>query len=436
MKAVFKIIILTTLISLINGQAPINWPSNKPYWDMPADSTNSLDMQASRSLKKTLEYQLNPFHQPNEIYGKETCHGGGDHDGFGIGQSDVDAANAGTNHFALDVTGNITINNQDATEIQNYLNKTTPYLQFHWNFLSENEKESWFMKIADIYSLNDERTWTDGDVNTRYISGNYATEFCIRMQGYNQDKTDALGGTRKPIMDKYDKEFNGKGNIPTYFVVIYKYDDDGNIVASHGMNSALKGNNPLIFNDWMLYDPQVNGLVFPGDWTGAVPFNSSLSIYKLENFGGQLAWGDDMPSTFLGDSVQTSNTTMLLKFKLDSNGNPSVDWYNEEKLITTKPTVSIGRESSVPKSFKLEQNFPNPFNPSTIIEYSLNISTEVEFYIYDLTGYLVDKINIGYMSVGNHEIQYNSYELASGIYFYQLDVDGQLSTPMKMTVLK
>ncbi|MBU0529317.1 hypothetical protein KKF86_06125, partial [bacterium] len=54
---------------------PQGWPSDKPYWDMPINSADSLDIQASRSLKKTLEYQLNPFHQPNELYGKETCHG-------------------------------------------------------------------------------------------------------------------------------------------------------------------------------------------------------------------------------------------------------------------------------------------------------------------------------------------------------------------------
>lgn len=172
---------------------PKKFPANRPYWDMPV---NQDSRQILSKTKKTLEYQLNPFHQPNEIHGKETCHGGGSYDNSVIGQSDIDAAQAGTNHFALDATGNNIINAEDATEILNYLNQTIAYLQSHWNFLTKNEKLSWFTKLANIYTV-DQKQYIDGDEDTRYISGNYATEFCIRMQGYNKNLTDFLEGQEK-----------------------------------------------------------------------------------------------------------------------------------------------------------------------------------------------------------------------------------------------
>ncbi len=397
-------------INQANFQAPKNFPANRPYWDMPADQDSR---QALSKSKKTLEYQLNAYHQPNEIYGKTTSHGGGSYDNPEIGQSDVDAAQAGTNHFTLDATGNNIINTEDATEIQNYLDKTIAYLQSHWNFLSRDEKLSWFTKMANIYTV-DQKQYINGDENTRYVSGNFATEFILRLQGYNKELTDLLEGTRKEIPSKYNEslDLNGRGNIPIYFVVINKYNDDGIIVASHGINGALKGDNPLNINDWMLYDPQVNLLVSPGDWTGAIPFNSSINIYKLENFGGS-SWGEDMPSRYLLGAI--ANTMKLLVFNVDENGNSSLDAWNPN-LLTTKPTVSIGRESSVPESFLLGNNYPDPFNSNTKIPYEVYKETKMSLDLYDMKGRHIKNLEKGVKYPGSYIETLDASNLSSGQY--------------------
>ena len=392
-----------------------------------------------------MEYQLNPYHQPNEIYGKETCHGGGDYDGFGIGQSDIDAANLGTNHFALDAKGNNIINAEDATEIQNYLNKTISNMQSHWNFLSENEKLSWFTKIANIYTV-DEKEYIDGDLGTRYISGNFATEFCIRMQGYNQDNTDALGGTRKPIMDKYNEslELNGRPNIPVYFVNRIRTAS----ASGHGMNALLIGDNPLEFNDWIWYEPQTNEIISKNQFPQE-DFN--FSIYKLENFGGYLGWGDDMPSTFI-NGTGIENSTALIGFTINSNGNPSLNWFNPN-LLTTKPTVGIEYEKNptIPIGFELSQNYPNPFNSNTTIQFDIPLNflskgdnnvvetlhaTSLQLLVYDITGKeittLVDNVNTS----GTYKVEWNASGYPSGIYFYQLQTNSGIITARKMLLMK
>jgi hypothetical protein len=77
------------------------------------------------------------------------------------------------------------------------------------------------------------------------------------------------------------------------------------------------------------------------------------------------------------------------------------------------------------KSFKLEQNFPNPFNGTTVIRYSLSYNDQMVFKIYDLLGNLVFVDNLGLKSAGDHEYIWNPIgnqpnHLSSGVYFYSL----------------
>ena len=388
-----------------------NWKEGRPYWDMPVDQ----DQQTLRKSKKTLEYQFNPYHQPNEIYGKETCHGGGDGDGDGDGDGinigDQNAAQTGAYNFALDVTGNNIVNAEDATEIQNYLDKTITYLQSHWNFLNKDEKLAWFTKMADIYTVN-QKQYIDGDETTRYISGNFATEFCIRMQGYNKNLTDILGGTRKDILDKYEEEFNGRGNIPIYFVNRVRFDDNGNVLGGHGMNGLLIGDNPLDINDWIWYEPQLNQIFQPGNLEGIFPANSSINVYKLENFGGS-SWGEDMPSGYIGDPQEIMK---LLEFDIDSRGNSSVYW-NNPNLLTTKPTVSIGKESNIPDSYLLGNNYPDPFNSNTKIPYEVHKRTKMSLDLYDIRGRHIKNLEKGIKEPNQYIEDLNMPNLPSNTYF-------------------
>ncbi|NHZ87151.1 MAG: T9SS type A sorting domain-containing protein [Planctomycetia bacterium] len=430
---------------------PQSWKEGRPYWDMPVDQ----DSQVLAKTKKTLEYQFNPFHQPNEIYGKETCHGGGSYDNSEIGQSDIDAAQAGIDHYALDVNGDNIINYTDATEIQNYLDNTTPHLQSHWNFLNKDEKLSWFTKMADIYTV-DQKHYIDGDEDTRYISGNFATEFAIRMQGYNKELTDVLGGTRKDIPDKYNEslEINGRGNIPVYFVGV----KDLLTNKGHGMNGVLIGDNPLEFNDWVWYEPQLNRIVEPELGGASMPFNSEVSIFKLENFGNS-GWGEDMLSRYLLEDL--ANTMNMVVFNVDINGNTSKLWDNQN-FLTTKPTVSIGNEnnSSNPVGFYLAQNYPNPFNPSTTIQFDIppacaealadrlnppykgdnSVETRhalsLQLIVYDITGKEITTLINNINTSGFYQVKWNASGCPSGIYFYQLQSNSSIIATRKMLLMK
>ncbi|RMF58904.1 MAG: T9SS C-terminal target domain-containing protein [Calditrichaeota bacterium] len=91
-------------------------------------------------------------------------------------------------------------------------------------------------------------------------------------------------------------------------------------------------------------------------------------------------------------------------------------------------TVGIEPGNSLKSTtFKLEQNFPNPFNPMTTIEFSLLETSKVRLVIYDLSGKEVNTLINEQLSPGNHRVQWEGRDhrgnpVASGIYFYRLIV--------------
>lgn len=98
--------------------------------------------------------------------------------------------------------------------------------------------------------------------------------------------------------------------------------------------------------------------------------------------------------------------------------------------------VSVEEEiNSVPKSYSLKQNFPNPFNPTTKIKYSIPQSSQVQIKVYDVLGNEIETLVNEEKSVGTYELTWNAANLPSGVYFYQLKVGSFVQTK-KMVLLR
>lgn len=93
--------------------------------------------------------------------------------------------------------------------------------------------------------------------------------------------------------------------------------------------------------------------------------------------------------------------------------------------------------SQIPKTYNLEQNVPNPFNPSTLIKFSLPENSFVSLKIYDATGRLAADVLNERKDAGTYEINFDAgnYRLSTGIYFYTLSGRNFMETK-KMILLK
>jgi len=102
--------------------------------------------------------------------------------------------------------------------------------------------------------------------------------------------------------------------------------------------------------------------------------------------------------------------------------------------------VGVTPISSEIKSFKLNQNFPNPFNPTTRISFSLPMYSKVTIKVYDLLGKEVRQLVNENMNAGSFMIDFNGADLPSGVYFIRLTADGnkgmRFADTKKMLLIK
>jgi hypothetical protein len=84
--------------------------------------------------------------------------------------------------------------------------------------------------------------------------------------------------------------------------------------------------------------------------------------------------------------------------------------------------VGVDDPVPVPLSIELFGNYPNPFNPSTKIKYSINRNADVTLSVFNILGQTVSVLNKLNVQPGNNEFNFDGSGLASGVYLYQLKI--------------
>lgn len=107
-------------------------------------------------------------------------------------------------------------------------------------------------------------------------------------------------------------------------------------------------------------------------------------------------------------------------------------------------TTSITDEQKMPTSYRLLQNFPNPFNPRTVISYQISAFSHVSLKVYDVLGREVATLVDEFKQPGNHSTLFSpgsagqalNSTLSSGVYFYQLNAGNYVETKKMMVINK
>lgn len=111
--------------------------------------------------------------------------------------------------------------------------------------------------------------------------------------------------------------------------------------------------------------------------------------------------------------------------------------YNYVRAVRdVQSTTNVGEvDHSSPTDYSLEQNFPNPFNPSTRIRYTLANSGNVQIKVFDMLGQEIVSLVNTYQESGNYSVVFDASSLSSGTYLYSLQTN-EFSSVKKMIVLK
>jgi hypothetical protein len=145
--------------------------------------------------------------------------------------------------------------------------------------------------------------------------------------------------------------------------------------------------------------------------------------------------------SFVGGHGTTSETSTYSYF--DASVNTGKYYYRLKQIDydgTFAYSNSVMVDVNLVQSYQLAQNFPNPFNPSTTINFSLPVEAKVTIKIYNLLGKEVEAAVNSKLAAGQHSLDLDLGTLSSGIYFYSFEafgVDGSLfRSTKKMTLMK
>jgi len=93
---------------------------------------------------------------------------------------------------------------------------------------------------------------------------------------------------------------------------------------------------------------------------------------------------------------------------------------------TGTPTSDEDDHAGLPTSFALGKNYPNPFNPTTVIPFDLAAAGQVNIAVYDITGRLVKQLVSETMRAGRHTVTFNATGIPSGVYMVRMSAGGQV----------
>jgi len=200
-------------------------------------------------------------------------------------------------------------------------------------------------------------------------------------------------------------------------------------------------------------------------WSGISNYYSANSVYKTINGGANwakvcgesFAYGHFLNSISFMDSLKGTIVGENGRFLKTTNGGNnwyqyipsiplpdytdlySVSYFNNAGVAVGSHgilmsnginIVGISNDNMRTFDFKLYQNFPNPFNPSTIISFELRQTSDISLKVFDITGRIIKILYNGIKTSGKHEIVFDagSGNISSGIYFYTLESNGSKET--------
>jgi len=102
---------------------------------------------------------------------------------------------------------------------------------------------------------------------------------------------------------------------------------------------------------------------------------------------------------------------------------PGLNYWNTVKSFFSDLTaVNANKSFDYPAGFKLFHNYPNPFNPSTVIRYEIPVGCQITIKIYDILGNEIEILLHEEQSAGYYEVNFYGSGLSSGVYYYQVKI--------------
>ena len=213
----------------------------------------------------------------------------------------------------------------------------------------------------------------------------------------------------------------------------FKKTTDGGLTWKTILNASIGNPNVGIRN----FDVVNDTIIWGVDFDNYILFpNNEYRGIILKTTNNGLNWGYQLPDT----SIRA--LYYYINFSDSLNGWSYRNRLNGVHTITggdtiTNPITKISNANQIlPKGFVLFQNYPNPFNPVTSLEFGITKFGFAKILIYDILGKEVAGIVNDNLNPGIYKFKLDGSNLASGVYFYSLLIDGEVLDTKKMVLLR
>ncbi|MCX6829840.1 MAG: FG-GAP-like repeat-containing protein [candidate division Zixibacteria bacterium] len=233
--------------------------------------------------------------------------------------------------------------------------------------------------------------------------------------------------------DDADNDLIYVGSDSRFFVFINE--GSGTFADSVVYEMSLSPFNIFVGDFDLDGDPDL-ALSMNGDGNIAVYYNDGNGVFGDPRF---YRFGNADINGFAGaDLDKDGDTELIAVSQTDVTDSMKIFW-NRRDLIPTDIDYE-DRPSLKPTRFALFQNFPNPFNPVTTIEYTVPVRAEVAITIYNILGQTVRSLTDGPKAPGTYRINWDGrdsggHQVSTGIYFYQIKA-GDFTASKRMILLK
>jgi len=255
----------------------------------------------------------------------------------------------------------------------------------------------------------------------------FAWQATNTVEWWNDESIEFFIGLYNIVGTESHHNFWGRGSEPDYRVVFRP--DRLTIDAWPGIDSLMAGTENYFFesggaSDWFV--------------EAKIPFETLTQISSDSSFTP--VKGMKVPLEIQVNDADVINGGEVGRIQFGDNSNADAWWNNPD--VWTFTWVGLPYETSVDQSgdmktlcYSLADNYPNPFNPSTVINYSIEKNELVELYIYNALGQKVATLVNTRQSAGLHSVSFDATDFASGIYFYKI-VTNDFSQVKKMILIK
>jgi len=287
---------------------------------------------------------------------------------------------------------------------------------------------------TEILGDFDHDTDIDFDDLTQFTSGWLSDDYSVEIGPFT--------GDAPHLIPELDNQFDVQDLVA--FIYMWDWSTENSelsrsIVENYGLSPSIEIKDDILSIDLSIYDESISALYISVNTSSIdvekIEMNNEydMSFYRALESQQKAEWSI---AQITSESIESHLNLFSISTSSKKDQDVEVEYQilgeNGDEISSGMLTVNY---TPIPHSFSLYNAYPNPFNPTTTIEFAISTEVYTNISIYDVNGRIVETLVNSKIEPGYNSIQWNASSHASGIYFVKM-VAGEYVETQKLMLVK